>query len=181
MTYPLLDGVVRLLGDLRDDPERGRRVVEVVTVRIEVLQVVFEQEPVLGQPLDGLEHVVLYPQVLAPILALEFCHQLLELGQPAEAVFEVITQAGELPDVVVVKLQKGTFLGDDVGDLLALAPVLDPRLEVLEEVFVEGLKLGQVVENSSVLGVADDRRLRLLSSFLEVRRLRHFSVTLALL
>ena len=135
-----------------------------VEVHLHVLEVVrLLIEAAAAQTLVHIEEIIL-------TLMDEFCHQLLELWQPAEAVFEVITQAGELPDVVVVKLQEGTLLGDDVGNLLALAPVLDPRLEVLEEVFVEGLKLGQVVENSSVLGVADDRRLRLLSSFLEVKR-----------
>ena len=53
---------------------------------------------------------MLYPEILAALLALEFRHQLLELWQPAVAVFEVIAEAGELTNVVVVELQEGALL-----------------------------------------------------------------------
>ena len=47
LPYPLLDGVVGVLGGLADDPEGLRCVVEVLSLGLQVLQVVLQEQLVL--------------------------------------------------------------------------------------------------------------------------------------
>jgi hypothetical protein len=49
----------------------------------------------------------------------------------------VIAKTGKFSNVIVVQLEEGALLGDDVGNFLGLAPMLNPVLKVLNPVVVK--------------------------------------------
>ena len=64
-SHPLLDGVIGMLGSFTDNPQRIGRVVEVRRIRMEVTEVVFEEQPILGKALNWLQKEVLQFELTA--------------------------------------------------------------------------------------------------------------------
>ena len=65
ITHPLLHCVISVFSCLTDNPQRNGGVIKVLTLGVQVLEVVLEEQPVLGQTLYGLQKEVLQLEVAA--------------------------------------------------------------------------------------------------------------------
>jgi uncharacterized protein YbjT (DUF2867 family) len=137
-----------VLGDLTDDLQRRLRVLVVGGgFWVEVVEVLLQQQPVLGEALHGREHVVCELESVAAGQRLKFLHHSAKERAPLAALVQEVHLRLKILHVRSVQLEERTLLHDDVGDLLVLVPTDDSVLEVAQQVLVQRQQLRQVVQD----------------------------------